>query len=516
MSSVSIYLTPPGGAEADITGDCLFSECTFTSQMNGAPGQFDIKVRDFNRTYSFVTGSEIRLVVDGYSLFGGYVLTIGMTSFAPAADTHDLSEYELRVWHLTGPDYNIAFDKRVIRNTGDYLSYIVINSAADDVILQSLVYDYTDMGDFDPSYISHIGTWPDTDHETIQQGNPVRQEFERMLGFWGAVYYIDGDKHIVWESYDSASLPWGFSDAPDNVTTFGFSEFEMTEDATQMANDVMVWGGSELVGHTVFARYQDAVANETTLPLTGPPYFSYFQDGAVTPGSSIATHGRWQHAETHFGEQGYKLLSGVQAGAQAVLDGPPGTGGSEKGLKYPQWSCTFAWHSSRTPSTKVRAGNIVSIELTTFGITKSLPIRTLVVSFPDALDSSVYDREVRFEGTFGLQLSDNYTLWRYLIQQETQARLRKVPVTAVTNASTQTVYGANYLGEPTPSPNGSTTVFTTKFGYIPGTLIVAVDGKIKRPGIDYTETDFEAGTFTLSAAPATGVPIVCTCLTQAS
>ena len=96
--------------------------------MNGVPGSFDIYVRDPDRSLSFTTGTEIALTIDGVTLFGGYILQIGMTSFAPAANTSDLGSYDLALWHLSGPDYNIAFDRRVYRNTADYLNAITISS----------------------------------------------------------------------------------------------------------------------------------------------------------------------------------------------------------------------------------------------------------------------------------------------------------------------------------------------------------------------------------------------------
>ena len=117
MSSVVITVTPVGGSPLDITNACVFSRCSFESQMNAVPGRFDLYVRDPNLTLSFTTGSEILLEVDNVPLFGGYVTQVGMTSFAEAADTSNLAAYDLALWHLSGTDYNIILDRRVYRNT---------------------------------------------------------------------------------------------------------------------------------------------------------------------------------------------------------------------------------------------------------------------------------------------------------------------------------------------------------------------------------------------------------------
>ena len=419
MATVAITTTPPGGSPSDITNAVIFAEASFTSQMNGVPGEFNIKVRDPENALSFSTGTEIALTIDGVTQFGGYVTQVGMTSMAPAADTSDLDNYDLRVWHLQGTDYNIVFDRRVYRNTSDYLTAIQINETDDGVILATAIDSYADMSDFDTSGIDTVATIPDVTYVTIQQGWPVRKEFETLLPFSGAVYYISGGKVVQYKAYDDVEKRWGFSDAPNHnaITaspasyqgaTYGFSRVEATEDGTYLANDVLVWGGSEFAGSggTVFDRETDS--------------------------TSITAHGRWQHAETHFGETLYKSTTGVTAVATAIIEGPPGTDttGQQKGLKNPQYQFSFTWMSDQVPLLSgtpdhIVAGDIVTINLSVFGVTKLLPVRTLTISFPDAfIDPETDDRLVQFEGTFGLQLSDSFTLWRYVLQNQSRVVLQ--------------------------------------------------------------------------------------------
>lgn len=495
MSQVAITVTPPGGSPADITNSCIFNRCSFDQQMNGVPGSFDIYVRDPEQVLSFTTGTEITMTVDGITMFGGYITQVGMTSQAPAADTSDLEAYDLRVWHLSGTDYNIIFDRRVYRNTGDYLNYITINETVDGQILSTAIEDFTDMSDFSTAGIDDVATIPDITYVSIQQGWPVRKEFETLLPFAGAVYYIDGDKVVNWKAYDDVEKRWGFSDAPNHAAitvsppsyqgaTTGFSRVEAVEDGTYIANDVFAWGGSEFAGSggTVFHRSTDA--------------------------TSISDHGRWQHAETHFGETLYKSTAGVTAVADAIIDGPPGTDatGQQKGLKYPQWQFTFTWFSDDVPTLSgtpdhIRAGDIVTVNLSVFGVTKLLPVRTLRVSFPDAFDGEpeADDRLVQFEGTFGLQLSDSFTLWRYVLQNQNRVAIQTQAI--VTNGSLTTTFGASYSGVPTPGTDGVETVFSIPFGYITGTTSVYLNGLLQRLGTDYTETDNLTGEITFTSAP---------------
>lgn len=491
MAVVAITITLPGGSPVDYTNACVFSRCTFSQNQNAVPGRFDIYVRDPARSLSFVTGSEILLTVDGVALFGGYITQVGMTSFAPAADTTDLSTYTLALWHLSGPDYNIVFDKRVFRNTANYLAQIQINSNVDASILTTAIGTYADMSDFSTAGITAITSQPDTTKVFIQQGWALRKEFETLLAFSGAIYYASPTKVITYVPYEAAVKRWGFSDAPNNVpitvspdayqsATYGFREVEGTEDATYLANDILAWGGSWVnSAPTVFDREQDA--------------------------TSISAHGRWQHVESHIGEAYWGSIAQVTLAAQTILDGPAGTGASglAKGLKNPQWQFTFKWNTDHVPKLSgvpdhIKPGDLVTIDLTVFGVSMLLPLRTLTISFPDASDNATEaSRIVEFSGTFGLQLSDSYTLWRYI--QQNQGKTPVAATNVVTSSATTTTYGAAYSGVPTPVTDGATTLFTTTFGYISGTLNVWINGLIQRPGVDFTETDNVAGTFTTTS-----------------
>jgi hypothetical protein len=90
------------------------------------------------------------------------------------------------------------------------------------------------------------------------------------------------------------------------------------------------------------------------------------------------------------------------------------------------------------------------------------------------------------------------------------------PVATVTDSSSSTTYGASYAGVPTPTPNGSATVYTLPFGYIAGTLQVYVNGLIQRPGTDFTETDPAAGTFTTTSTLVSTDTVEATMFTLAS
>lgn len=494
MSTIEIIATPPGGSPSDITSAVIFERTSFTSNFNAVAGQCHIEVRDPDRTLSFETGTEVALSVDSVLLWGGYITVVEMTSLAPAAPTSDLASYDLRVWVLTGPDYNIVFDKRVWRDTADYLSPIDLTAfTTDGAILREAVDNYADLADFDSSGIEDIATIASGDQ--LQQGDVIRKEFENLSQFGGAVWYVKPDRTFIYTPYDNVVKRWGFSDAPNLVpitaspdeyqdATYPFRSVTGTEDASYMVNDALVWGGSQFAGSgggTVFARETDA--------------------------TSIADHHRWQTGETHLGEKLYAIQDQVDARALVIVDGPPGADvfGQQKGLKYPQWQFGFTWFSDDVPllagtPDHIRAGDIVTIDLTVFGVAKLLPLRELRISFPDAFVNDG-THLVEFTGTFGLQLSDPYSLWRFLLAQQTRLSTAVNVPSVVTDSSTSTTYGAQFTGTPTPATDGSTTVFTLAFGFVTGSLQVWLNGLLQRSGVDYTETDNVAGTFTMSSAP---------------
>jgi hypothetical protein len=482
----------------DITSAVMFHTASFDQQFGGVPGTFQFTVRDPERTLSFVTGVEMYMEVDGIRMFGGYVLQVGMSHMAPAADASDLGDYELRIWRLRGSDYNVIFDKRYARNTADYLSQITLTGTQDGQLLVDLVDNFADCSDFTTTGIDNIVTLPIA-NDVIAQGTKLRTEFEQISFFGGAIWYIDGSKNFIYKAFEDVEKRWGFSDQPNHGgitvspnefqgSTQGFRGVEAQEDATFIVNDALIWGGSQFAGPaggTVFSREQDA--------------------------TSQSTYGRWQVAETHFGEAKYKIQDQVDARADVIVHGPPGADiyGQQKGLRYAQWQFTFTWFSTDVPDLSgtpdhLIAGDIVTIEMNVFGVTKLLPLRSLRTTFPDAMETSgdPDDRVVQFDGTFGLQLGDPFTLWRYILANQDRAasQVTNSPV-AVDDDSTTTIYGALGQFVPTPSPDGAETVFSTPFGYISGTLQVFLNGLVQRPGTDFTESDNVAGEFTMTSAP---------------
>lgn len=349
----------------------------------------------------------------------------------------------------------------------------------------------------DDSFLLHFapGAW-------VQQGSTWRALMEDFTQFSGALFYLGADKKLHHKALEDTEARWGFSDVPNKnaVTaspasyqgaTIGPREVEAVEEGEIIVNDALVWGGSEWSGsgQTVFARRENS--------------------------ASQTTHNRWQIGETHFGEDGFKTQHGVNARAKVIVEGGATVGGGfNPGLAYEQWDVSLGWFAkdvpriSGTPDHLV-AGQLVHIILNTFGLDLTLPLRRLRITFP-ARAQGANMAWVRFDGSFGLQASDPYTLWRYLLRL---TKRRRAAFSSV-DGSDPAPYGSLFTGAPTPSADGVETVFDLPDdrGYIAGTTEVYVEpGILMRRGTDYTESSPTAGQITFVSPPANGswIWIIC-------
>lgn len=488
----------------------------FESQLNAVPGTFEFVAKDVAHTLGFVTGKEVALIVDGVKLYGGYVMVVGRTYPFSAMDTvNTLPADTARYWRVQGVDYNILFDKRVLRNPTEYLKQIpnFASTTDDGVLIRQMWADYIDtpsgfdtdtfVDDIQPPFNNGrpTGAWN-------TQGDKARAQMESFTQFTGACWYFDADKNLHHHAIEDTVMRWGFSDNPNKnaITaspatyqdaTIGMREVNAIESGDHMVNDALIWGGSPFgTNAVVFSREENS--------------------------GSITAHNRWQLAELHFGEQGYGVQDGVDARSDIIVNGSPGAVGADqqRGLRYPQWQFKLVWYAHLVPKISgvpdhIHPGYLATITLETFEesgdpLVQLLPLRSLTITFP-SLDPSG-NGYVHFEGRFGLQPDDPFSLWRFLLRQGPKITS---PVATVDDASDSTSYGAYATLTPTPTPDGSSSVFTQAFGYIAQTTQVYLfpsggdGGLLKRRDVDYTESDPENGEITwIGTLPATGDVLV--------
>lgn len=499
----------------EIQDHVLYESCRFESQMAAIPGTFEMLVLDKTQTLDFITGKKIEVALNGVALWGGFLTVVGRKFAFPVVDTVNRAPADVkeRLWVLQGVDYNILFDKLVLRRVEDYLHAIpnVSVGHTDYYLISTLLASYLDKPGWLTSHIENTEVHnPDLVWAWQTQGSTWRSQMEDIAAGKGQIWYIDATGELQWRSLESGGNAWGFSDVPDGSTYIGFRELEASEDGSGMVNDALVWGGDAFTG-----------ANPTGSG-GGRTIFSRYQNSA-----SQTAHGRWQWSEPHFGDPNFASQALLDLRSSRIVDGPPGSSlvFATSGLKNPAWNVRLTWFDNDIPTGAefLKPGHYVNMVFNVLGIgglplELTLPCRTITMTFPVLQKEGATSKPaVRFDGVFAIELNDSATLWQAILNARAKIQYKPKVITA-TNDSSETHYDSYGQFIPTPAANGSAHVFTVKFGYIRGSSALYVDGLRQSlgnaPGVnDYQESNPVAGEFTITVAPATGKKIYIECRT---
>jgi len=526
----------------DITSHVLPAETSFEGVASGVPGGATITCKDRFQALSFVTGKDVRLIVDGVTLWGGIVTNVGRRHFFPVVDSTTPSSVRDRKWVLQCLDYNIWFDKRVLNDPTNYLRRLHEPGGSLGHIVKFLFDNYVDeipgltfdgVSLYDRHYPKGL---------FVGQGKLLRDQMEDLAQYGGANWYISPERDLVFQSY--AQSVWGGSGAsktfvdshPNWIRSVGFRDGEINQDGFQLVTDALVWGGAEQLASddpntpsgTFFARYPDAPANRQVLPAvpglaanSQHPAFPAIPEQVLTKEKEQealdrqALYGRWQRAEMRPGEQGYFDQDDVTGRAYTIVAGPPGIDtatGIDGGLNQPLWQVKLGWFAHDIPNQDhIKPGAIVSFIFYTMGLSLSLPCRRYVISFPGLdPDGKGY---VRFDGEFGISYTDSRFLWKYLLRRLRRSRNIK---TVITNSSTSSGYGDQGEFSPLESPNGSRVDFTLPFPYLSGTTQVYLNSLRLRRNYDYSERAPAGGLIRFATAPDSTDVIFVICKTGTS
>lgn len=358
--AVLVQITVGG---VDVTNDVDYRRSRFTTTSNGQAGTAEIWVRDLDREWAFVTGSEIIVRFRGIRMWGGYLANV-RRQYVFASGT-GLSE-EPRYLLLDGVDYNVLFNKRVYFDPGDTDDMFVKrwpNGTRDEVVINELVNDYLTLDDDGLTFdIQHVGT-PALSQTSCNPDAPDvfgigsagwlwGEVMNAVVSQTGAVYCIDPDKVFrhVDDSDKQSRFGWGgVSDAPDNVNTLGYRDVEFVHDGARLTNDHLQWGAGQGSASLGFTR--------------------------VTDSTSLATHGRWQTGELRYDMY---CAESIEERAETWVYGSPQ---NRRGGKDDRISARFTVHEPY-----FRVADVITVESTEYDLSYTLPIRHAEITFPTPYD----------------------------------------------------------------------------------------------------------------------------------
>lgn len=385
----------------DISDDVRYVDAMFMSQANGVPGPCSFAVRDKEHTHGFTFGQEIVVSFAGQVYWRGFVKSV-KRSYSTAVDdtTNPLT---LARWFLIeGYDINWLLMRRVVRNKAQPAKgllrppsgYRDINhidqweiGAPSDVVLRWILSEYTDL-EADGillDRIDDIGS-PNPDYAgSFSAAVTVTQLLQSVNRLLNGIFYIDPDRHFHFHSTEEANSPYTLTDRPTAPGHIGPTNFEVLTDATEMANDALVWGTAPGVSVVRFGRAQDT--------------------------DKQAIHGRWQVGE--FNTTMYKQAS-IDHRADAMINGNTA---SRFGAKEPKASATATVF---TPAFKL--GDVVTVRQEVFEATQygplgddgeaavvevPLPVRRMTITFPT-------QNHPRFEMLLTQELDDPWSIYEFV------------------------------------------------------------------------------------------------------
>lgn len=337
----------------DITDDVFISGASFSSLVNGTPGQAVLRVKDVAQGYEFTSGGLLTLDVDSVRVWGGYVMSAKKVYALSVIDTAS-PPAATRIWEIVGADHNILFGKRIVFKESDPTGKINFSYDAntyDDTIIDDIFDNYLDIDD---DSLTRTGVQriakaildvPGKTHSGLiaSAGFTWKQMMDSIQQATGGIYYLDASRDLKYVDVETSTSDYTLTDQPVGAFDVGFQGFTLLENGSDLVNDMLLWG----LG--IFSRTQDS--------------------------SSIANHGRWQLP---------LVTTGIirQASADIVADSYVyGTPQSHRGGKDD--AVTF---NARVFEPLFAAGDVVDVVVGIFGYSDALPVRRMTITFLSATE----------------------------------------------------------------------------------------------------------------------------------
>ena len=330
----------------DIWADVITESARFLTAANGVPGVCTVRVKDPEHKYSFVTGRDLILKIDGDRHWTGYVARVRYGYFL--IDAHDPGT-RVRYLEIQGVDLNALFPKRVLYDKGVPTRVQLTTYAAgtnDNTVILQYLADHLDLsGDaIGATLVEHVGT-PSTDSNISGAAGWTWGQFmDYIRRNVGAIFYLDPDRNLVYTDVDTPTSGLTISDRPA-VGEVGCRELEIDFNGDKLTNEAFVWGAGQGAKQVVL--------------------------GHVSDQPSIDAHGLWQTGQF---EQSVWRQATVDRMANSIVHGSPQNkrGGKDDAVSA---RCTVF-------DTRFRVANKVTLRSEVFAYEDVLPVRAIELTFP--------------------------------------------------------------------------------------------------------------------------------------
>lgn len=225
----------------DITGDVMWRRTKFTQSARVGPGTFELHL--LGTFDQFVGGEEVRVSVDDFRVFGGFVLEI---EYAYAFE----DDYSVPLTILHGVDYNVVLDRRLVYNAewdeqqggdGEYKPWKPFaKGTSDREIITTIARRFSDVSGFDfITGVDEIETPAPVKGWTMEPGSTWRTVLAEICRITEGVFWISPYKRLEYHDRGDASAPYPITDGNGGISCRGLS---ISSSMSVVTNDVFAWG----------------------------------------------------------------------------------------------------------------------------------------------------------------------------------------------------------------------------------------------------------------------------------
>jgi hypothetical protein len=435
----------------DITGDVIWRETDFTQVAKTGPGSFTITMKGAQN--QFMAGEEIHFEVDGLRVFGGWVTDVERGYF--------FSDEAQPKTVLHGTDYNILFDRLVMRNwpwefstrdstedcssittrsgsSGAYRSWppypkgtldkTMIQDAFSKYFLPDLplAFDFTNSVDVIDTP-APVAPWV-----MPEAGSPLRVFMQSISQITTGVWWIDPYMVLHYHSRAQVTAPYPITDGIGGISSRGLV---VTRDISAMINDVLVWGtlaktieGEIMVAHEYGdGKWKERYWLEIINTLQG-----YIQNLLNVPPAKRTTFQKNELVLYQARMVDYKArLEIIRANpdvASVDLYGFWQLGEFRQDIHHQKWLARRAWSIlTRYDEPIIRAtatiwdpgyqaGQVVTVTSSVYGINVDLVIRSLHITFTVGKEpvGNTYYALPQYDLEMGLDPEAPWNIYDYL------------------------------------------------------------------------------------------------------